>query len=79
MHRYIIITASKQQISGEDAVIYEKKKGDVLLQSTHSYIHTYGCRFGCVSPTFIHTGSEERGVLGVGSIPFAIFPSGQDM
>ena len=25
-----------------------------------------------------HTGSEERGVLWVGSIPVAILPSGQD-
>ena len=31
------------------------------------------------TPHLLPTGSEERGVLGVGSIPVAILPSCQDM
>ena len=35
---------------------------------------------GCVNMVFLlPTGSEERGVLGVGSIPVAMLPSRQDM
>ena len=45
------------------------------------YVCMYVCVcvsvYVCVSVCLLPTGSEERGVLGVGSIPVAILPSCQ--